>query len=95
MNENNHLNNFSKNQVEKAKNAFLSNDNTVAIYTILSILIRMQQTLGLEAMLEYIKEYLSMIEQRNPQIKEAVEKALKLMSVEKMYREAVGYNEKS
>ena len=63
--------------------------NTVAIYTVLSILVEMKNVLGLEATLEYIGRFLYTIEKHNPQIKEAASLAIKLISVEKIYKEAV------
>ena len=71
------------------KNTFFSGENMVAIYTVLSILVEMKKTLGLEATLEYIDKYLSTIEQHHPQIKNAASLAIKLISVEKIYNEAV------
>ncbi|MBI3618298.1 MAG: hypothetical protein HY210_08840 [Candidatus Omnitrophica bacterium] len=70
-------------------NIFTSSVNSIAIYTVLCILRRMKREVGLEAMLEYLDKYLGAIETHNPQLKHAVAKALSLMSVEKMYREAM------
>lgn len=64
-------------------------NNTIAIYTVLSILMKMKNSLGLEAALEYIDKYLSTIEKHNPQIKSATALAIKLISVEKIYQEAM------
>ena len=63
--------------------------NNVAIYTVLSILIKMKNSLGLEATLEYIDKYLCTIEKYNPQIKDAVSQAIQLISVERIYKEAM------
>ena len=71
------------------RNTFFSGQNMVAIYTVLSILVEMKKSLGLEATLEYIDKYLSTIEKHNPQIKHAASLAIKLISVEKIYNEAV------
>jgi hypothetical protein len=68
---------------------FSSNSNMLAIYTILRVLRRMQAQLGLEAMLEYLEMYLKTIEKHNPKLKYAVSTALELMSVEKIYKEAL------
>ena len=73
---------------QKSKELF-NGGQTVVIYTVLSILNRMRQTLGLEVMLEYIETYLQLTARREPEIKNAVTKALNLMNVEKIYREAV------
>lgn len=64
---------------------FLTPENTIAIFTTLSILIKMKDHLGLEAMLEYMQFYLTTIEQHNPRFKGAVEQALSLMNVEKIH----------
>lgn len=69
-------------------------DNAVAIYTLLAILLKIKNTMGLEAMLEYIEHYQKLIERYNPEFKVAVKAALALMSVEKMYRD-ITENEKS
>ena len=73
---------------------FISGRDAVAVYTVLSILVKMEHTLGLEAMLEYIETYLCVIEQHNPHLKYAVSRALQMISVEKIYKEAV-YRETS
>ena len=78
---------------EKPVNILTSSHNTVAIYTVLSILVKMKTSLGLEAMLEYIGKYLEIIEQTHPKIKSAVSQALGLMSINKIYKEAMS-NEK-
>jgi len=62
---------------------------TVGIYTVLTILGVMKQQLGLEAMLDYINKYIYLIEQNNPDIKHAVERALTLISVEGIYNDAM------
>ncbi|MCD4728881.1 MAG: hypothetical protein K8R46_14580 [Pirellulales bacterium] len=68
---------------------FLTPGNTVAIYTILSILRRMKRELGIEAMHEYIENYCRVIEENNPKFNEAVKHALRLMNVEKLYQNAM------
>ncbi len=62
---------------------------TIAIYTVMRILLLMKARLGLEAMLEYVSQYLKIIESYNPQIKNAVSQAVELISVEKVYKETV------
>ena len=62
--------------------------SSVETFTVLSILRRMKETLGLEAMLEYLDIYLNDIEQNNPRIKMAVEQALARFNVAKIYKEA-------
>lgn len=72
----------------QSNNILTSDHNMVAIYTVLSILLKMKNSLGLEAMLEYIGKYLEVMEVQHPGMKEAVAKALSLISVEKIYKEA-------
>ena len=78
--------------IEKVKKpAHLLNSplNTLAVYTVLKILFKMKSVLGLEAMLDYMGMYLSVLEKHNPEIKIAVLKALTFINVEKIYLEAV------
>ena len=63
-------------------------DNTIAVYTVLTILLVMKRKLGLEAMLEYVERYLTTIERSNPKFRLAVSHALSLINVEKLYRDA-------
>lgn len=71
-----------------SENFFLSPNNMIAIYTVLSILVKMERQLGLEAMLEYIRKYLETIDRQNPEFKSAVSRAIEMMSIEKIYKEA-------
>ena len=87
------VNPSSPNSPQKSFRVF-SPANLVSIYTTLRILQTMRSQLGLEAMLEYIGKYILLVERDNPQLKLAVTQALKLMSVEKMYRDAAGDDEK-
>ncbi len=64
----------------------IPNANSIAVYTILSILRQMKETLGLEAMLEYVEKYPQVIEANNPEIKSAVQHTLSLMSIDSLYR---------
>ena len=64
-------------------------NNSIAVYTILSILRQMKENLGLEAMIEYMEKYMEGIEANNPEIKSAVQYALSLMSIEKMYKQKI------
>ncbi len=63
--------------------------NMAVIYTMLSILVMMKKQLGLEAMLEYMEEYLRVVGEGNLKVQFAVRRALAMMSVEKMYHDAV------
>ena len=84
---------FNKSQ-EKKSDSLFSFNNTIAVYTVLSILIKMQHRLGLEAMLEYMEKYLCTIEKHNPQMKYAASLAINLISVEKIYKEATDCEKK-
>ena len=75
----------------KQSPGFFAGANAVVIYTAFSILRKMRKDLGLEAMLGYIEKYIALTDSRDPELKAAVGKALKLMSVEKIYREAITY----
>lgn len=72
----------------KFHNILTTPENSIAIYTVLSILRKMKNELSLEAMIEYIDQYLLVVERHNPKVKQAVHKALSLMSVQEMYRKA-------
>lgn len=63
--------------------------HSIAVYTVLRVLCRMRARLGLEAMLEYLEKYVAMIEDHNPKLEGAVNEALAVISVEKMYWEAI------
>ena len=84
--------NFRKNphKVSKFPSVLTSQNNSVAIYTVLCILDRMKKQLGIEAMLEYMDEYLATINKYNPKIQHAVDHALIMIDLAKMYWEAVG-----
>lgn len=62
--------------------------DSIAVYTQLSILLKMRQELGLEAMLQYLEAYVRIIARGNPELKRAVDKALTLMSTKRIYRQA-------
>ena len=92
-------NDFKKQFSEKAASnhssaGFFNTENTVVIYTVLSILLKMKRTLGLEAALDYVDRYLLAIERDNPQIRSAVAQALVLIDVNKIYQKAIAGNEK-
>jgi len=92
MNFNQHNNNPDKKS--HPQSPFLTPGNTVAIYTVLTILCRMKRELGIEAMHEYIDNYCRIIESNNPRFKDAVQRALSRMSVEKMYQDAMDNHKK-
>ena len=72
----------------KPNHSLKTSQNSIPIYTVLTILQKMKNELGLEAMLEYLERYLYVIGQANPQLNMAVSKAVSLMSMEKMYGDA-------
>ncbi len=67
---------------------------SIETYSMLSILKKMKETLGLETMLEYLDVYLRNIDQNNPKLKMAVEEALKRFNVAKIYEEARTWEQK-
>jgi len=74
--------------MSESKNILFRTGNIAVIYTVLSILLVMQKQLGLEAMLEYHRKYLHVIGKNNPTLKHVVARALSLINVEKIYKEA-------
>ncbi|MFA5060637.1 MAG: hypothetical protein WC676_08450 [Candidatus Omnitrophota bacterium] len=87
MDNSKHDNNPSAAKPQKASNIFSSASNSIAIYTFLRLLFKMRSHLGLEAMLEYVEKYLSVIDKNNPEFKTAVGEAINLISIEKMYKD--------
>lgn len=73
-----------------SSNIFTQPHNIIAIYTVLSILLKMRRLMGLEAMLEYIQLYLKKVEDQDHQLKPAVTRALEMMSLEKIVAEVRG-----
>lgn len=68
---------------------FENHHAAITLYTIFSVLKRMRRELGLEAMIEYMDFYQNLIEKYNPQFKNAVGRALDVISVEKIYADAM------
>jgi hypothetical protein len=75
--------------MDSSTNMFKSENNQIATYAMMVILKRMKNELGLEAMLEYMDVYLQIIEKNNHKLKYAVAKALTMISIENIYREAM------
>ena len=69
-------------------------EQSIPVYTVLTILKTMKNELGLEAMLEYMQHYISVIEVYNPALKAAVTKAVSLISMEGIYANACGEKKK-
>ena len=74
---------------QDSASVIVSSPQSIAVYTVLRILLQMKSQLGLEAMLEYIRSYLNVVEQYNPQIKNAVSRAVEIINVSKVYEETV------
>ncbi|MBP9854366.1 MAG: hypothetical protein KBD53_05825 [Candidatus Omnitrophica bacterium] len=81
--------NYMNEQSERFPNQTRNVQESIAVYTVLTILIKMREQLGLEAMLEYLQEYANVIERNNPKLKDAVLRALKIINVKKMYGDAL------
>jgi hypothetical protein len=67
-------------------------EHAIAFYTFLSILLKMKQELGLEAMLEYMGKYLRTIDYHNPKVASAVGKALNVIPVDIIFKELTKYD---
>ena len=65
-----------------------TNEQSVATYTMLCVLKKMRDQMGLEAMIEYLEKYLETIELNNPKLKLAVREALTMLNVEKIFKDA-------
>ncbi len=76
----------------QAHNLLFPQQHSVAFYTFLSILLRMKNELGLEAMLEYMAKYLTAIDSHNPKIAAAVGKALNAIPVAVIFHELTKYD---
>ncbi len=72
----------------------LPSHSTIVIYAALRILNQMKKSLGIEAMLEYLDCSLDYIAKTSPGLRDATEEALKIISVEDIYKEILG-NEKN
>lgn len=69
------------------RNHCLPPEHIVAFYTLLTVLLKMKKELGLEAMLEYMAQYLSLIDSHNPKLAMAVAKTLENIPIEVFYYE--------
>lgn len=77
------------NENDRQQDGVFSGRNMVVVFTMLSILVVMKKQLGLEAMLEYMEEYLRIVGEDNPRVRWAVRRALAMMDVGKMYHDAI------
>lgn len=89
MDKHDEFKDLSPRQLSKSTTPLFAPQSTITIYTTLSILLVMKKNLGMEAMLEYMDQYLALIDKHNPKFKFAVRKALSYMNVEKMYKDAM------
>lgn len=87
MKEKDPLDSFSTGCGKDVKNLF-SPSKIVIIYTSFKIIFQMKKILGLEAMLEYLSNYVWIVEKNNPQLKKTVEYALVSLDVERIYKDA-------
>lgn len=71
------------------KNLLKSPVNEITIYTVMKVLARMKDQLGLEAMLQYIERYSLFIEKQNPELKKTVRNAIVNLDVVNMYIEGM------
>ena len=71
------------------KNLLKSPVNEITIYTVMKVLARMKEQLGLEAMLQYMERYSLFIEKQNPELKKTVRNAIVNLDVVNMYIEGM------
>lgn len=71
-------------------NLSLFQDQTVAIYTALRIIMKMKKEMGLEATLEYLESYLSEIEKLNLSLRGVTDEVLEVIDIQKIFRELMG-----
>ena len=70
-------------------NPCFSPQNLIVVFTVLSLLIRMKEKLGFEAMLEYMAYYLRIVGTKNPSIQAAVGRALDVVDIERIYEDTL------
>ena len=80
------LSGISGKDPSELSHTIFSPQNAITIYTILAILLNMKRTLGIEAMMEYMDKYITVIDEHNPEFKFAVWRALSYISMEKLYK---------
>ncbi len=66
-----------------------NSSHLIAVYTVFCLLRSMRKQLCLEAMLEYMEEYVQTVERGSPPLKESVLKALSKINIKKMYKDAM------
>jgi hypothetical protein len=65
-------------------------NHLVVLFTGTAILLKMKQTLGMEAMLEYMESFFIEYEQQHPLVQTAVLRMMNQVSVQTLYKEAMG-----
>lgn len=65
----------------------------IVAFTIICLLQRMRSVLGLEAMCEYLSKYESRVRKLNPDLDLAVNKAMAMINIEKIYNDAMEMND--
>lgn len=81
--------NFNKDFNKSSFPAEKAATDSIAVYTVLTILRKMRKQLSLECMIEYMDVYLLTIENHNGRLKDAVDKALAQASISGIYRKAM------
>jgi hypothetical protein len=71
----------------------LIGSRTIAVYTVLLVLSRMRERLGVEAMVEFIDRYTATIERLDPEIKDAVNHELLERALHGLYQSGCSYEE--
>ena len=66
-----------------------NSSHLIAVYTVFCLLRGMRGELCLEAMLEYMEEYMQTVEKGSPLLKESVLKALSRINIKKIYKDAM------
>ena len=72
---------------KKLRRSFLRYENSVAVYTVLCVLLKMKDEVGLEAMLEYMEKYIEVIGSSNKKLRKAVFIALENLDSRKIYED--------
>ena len=73
----------------RKQNFFNSPDNMLAIYAASCLLTRVGERFGLQGMDAYLKSYIRTVGRREPKLKAAVDVAVGMINIEKMYHKAV------
>jgi hypothetical protein len=69
----------------------VTNNPSVSVYTVMSILKHMRKELGLEAMSEFVDMYINVIEKSHPELRKLVQEALSEQAINHFYQAAVDH----